>query len=218
MRDSRVGRPRRALVHWRLRRVAVAAFGLLVASASCNNSTAPQQKSSNDLHFLRIATGMPPLAATPGSFWAKVGQGGGIDLWYRPKPGESDSTKFLEFRLDGESLAQRPNGLAFAPGDSILITVTVPDSTQLMVQFSPSGLKFSSDHQAKLKMFFGEVGDDINHDGNVDQEDGAAAQQISVWRQEAVGQPWYKVFSAVLQDQKEVDASLSGFTGYALAY
>lgn len=218
MRDSRVGPLRRALARWRLPAVTVTTFGLLVASVSCNSSTAPQQKSSNDLHFLRIATGMPPLAATTGSFWAKVGQGGGIDLWYRPKPGESDSTKFLEFRLDGESLAQRPNGLAFAPGDSILITVTVPDSTQLMVQFSPSGLKFSSDHQAKLKMFFGEVGDDINHDGNVDQEDGAAAQQISVWRQEAVGQPWYKVFSAVLQDQKEVDASLSGFTGYALAY
>jgi len=218
MRDSRVGRLRRALAQWRLPAVTAAASSLLIASVSCNSSTAPQQKTSNDLHFLRVATGAPPLAATTASFWAKVGQGGGVDLWYRPKPGESDSTKFLEFRVDGESLAQRPNGLAFAPGDSILVTVTVPDPTQLVVQFSPGGLKFSNEHAAKLKMFFAEVGDDINHDGNVDQEDGAAANQISVWRQEAVGQPWYKVFSAVLQDQKEVDASLSGFTGYALAY
>ncbi|HEX7020267.1 MAG TPA: hypothetical protein VF159_09670 [Gemmatimonadaceae bacterium] len=218
MRKVRLNRPPRASVRWRARALTALALGAVVASVSCENATAPQQKSSNDLHFLRVATGAPALAVTTASFWAKVGQGSGLDIWYKPKAGESDSTKFLEFRLDGESLSRKPNGLPFAPGDSILITVTIPDPTQLVVQFSPSGLSFSSEHPAKLKLFFGECGDDLNHDGSVDREDGAAAQQLSIWRQEAVGQPWFKVLSAVLQDQKEVDATLSGFTGYALAY
>lgn len=208
----------RRLATLRSQALRAAALAVLGAAVACHDSTGPQQKTSNELHFLRVATGAPPLAATASSVWAKAGQGSVITLWYRPAAGASDSTKFLEFVLDGESLAKRPDGRAFAPGDSVLITVSVPDPTQLVVQFSPSGLQFSSAHPAKLRMYFGECGDDLNHDGSVDGEDSSAAQQLSVWRQESVGQPWYKVFSAVAQDQKEVEATLVGFTGYALAY
>jgi hypothetical protein len=41
---------------------------------------------------------------------------------------------------------------------------------------------------------------------------------LSIWRQEAAGQPWLKLVSAVVSDSKRVDADLGGFTGYALAY
>lgn len=202
----------------RPRVVAAFAVGIGIATAACHETTAPITKTSNDLHFLRVAANTPPLVATTATIWAKYGQGSVLTLWYQPAVGETDSTKFLEFILDGASLAKRPDGRAFAPGDSILITVSVPDPTQIVVQFSPAGLQFSAEHPARLRMYFGECGDDLNHDGAVDSEDTAAQQQLSVWRQEAVSQPWYKVASVLVSDQKEVDGTILGFTGYALAY
>jgi hypothetical protein len=100
----------------------------------------------------------------------------------------------------------------------VRITVTVVDPVHLILVFQPSGLTFSSKDPARLRMFFSEVGDDIDHNGRVDSDDDDAEQKLSIWRQEQPGLPWFKVASAVVKDAKRVDADLAGFTGYALAY
>jgi hypothetical protein len=79
-------------------------------------------------------------------------------------------------------------------------------------------LKFSSKDPPRLKMFFGECGDDLDRDGQVTSNDDAIEQQLSLWRQETATSPWIKLSSLVVKENSEIDALLGGFTGYAVAY
>lgn len=196
--------------------------GAVLASLSCGDATAPALSPSLrnplDARFLTAAPDAPPLSNTHASFYAVKGRNAGVDMWYQARPGTSDSTKFLEFRLGGASLDRRPDGTTIAEGDSVLITVDVIDPGHFIIAFQPSGLTFSAIDAPRLKMFFGASGPDLNRDGRVDSEDDALEQQLSVWRQEVANEPWIKVASAVVKEMKVVEAQLAGFTGYALMY
>ena len=195
-----------------------AGCALAILACSASDSLSPDERPESALKFLTLAPNAPPLATATVSFWAVKGKSRGADIWYRPRAGQRDSTKFLEFRLEDLALGRRPDGTLIATGDSIRITITVSDPTHLIVQFQPSGLTFSPKDPAHLKMFFGEVGDDLDHDGRVDMNDDEVERTLSIWRQEQPGLPWIKMASAVVHDSRRVDADLSGFTGYALAY
>jgi hypothetical protein len=196
------------------------AFVLACFLAGCSDlaPTAPQERPVNGLRLLSVTADAPALATTISSFYAVRGRNTGIDLWYRAKLGSRDSTKFLEFRLDNTSLDRRPDGTAFAEGDSVLITLTVTDPTHLIVDFQPSGLRFTTSNPGRLKMFFAQCGDDLDGNGRVDGNDDAVANQLSIWRHESLLAPWIKVSSVEVKNNKEVDADIAGFTGYALAY
>jgi hypothetical protein len=189
-----------------------------IAGCGSDGVTAPEQRPTNELRLLTVSATAPQLATTVTSFWAVKGKNAGVDLWYHALPGQRDSSKFLEFRIGGNSLDRRPDGSVMAQGDSVLITLTVVSPTNLVVDFQPSGLKFSAKDPARLKMFFGACGDDLNRDGQVTSSDDAIQQQLSIWRQEAPLAPWLKVSSLVVKDNKEIDAEIAGFTGYAIAY
>lgn len=200
-------------------------LALLLAAAlplvSCNDSTAPNNSDTRDPNDLRLLTtpyGTPPLAKTQVSFYAVQGRAGGVDIWYHARPGRTDSTTFLQFRVGPASLATRPDGSAIAPGDSVLITVTVTDQSHFLVDFQPSGLKFSAGDQPTLKISFAACGEDLNYDGVVDSRDQQIMTALSFWRQEAPFQPWSKVASTVVQTTKDVNAQLGGFTGYAIEF
>jgi hypothetical protein len=197
----------------------------LVTVLSCENgptmapsASDPTVRSTGDLRLLRVAAGTPPLATTQASFYAVKGRNAGIDLYYHAAAGRQDSAKFLEFRMGGASLDRRPDGSVIAPGDSVLITLTVTDPVYLVVEFEPSGLVFSSNDKPKLRIFFGACGDDLNYDGVVNAADKAVQDQLGLWRQEAPGEPWFRLATAQISDLRRLDAELSGFTGYAAAY
>lgn len=203
------------------RRLLVAAAATLAAAASCTDSTAPDEateRAATDLRLLAAPHSAPPLATTQASFYAVKGRGTGVDIWYRPAAGRSDSAKYLEFRLGTNSLDRRPDGTAFANGDSVLITVTVTDPTHFIIDFQPSGLKFADGDQPKLKISFAACGDDLNYDGRVDDTDATMLSSLALWRQEAPFQPWFKLTSSVTASLKEINAQLGGFTGYAIMY
>lgn len=203
------------------RRLLVLAGALLGAAASCTDSTAPAgdtERAATDLRLLAAPHGTPPLATTTASFYAVKGRSSGVDIWYRPAAGRSDSSKFLEFRVGSNSLDRRPDGSAIAVGDSVSITLTVTDPTHFIIDFQPSGLKFADADQPTLKISFAACGDDLNYDGKIDATDAAMLSSLALWRQEAPFQPWFKLTSSVQTTLKEVDAQLSGFTGYALMY
>jgi hypothetical protein len=186
---------------------------VLAALAACGgDSTAPIQKTTNDLHFLRVSTGAPPLQSTVVSFYAKKGVDREIRV--RFQSGED----FLRFRVFANSLSQRPDGGAFAAGDSVLITITITDPTKLAADFQPAGLKFSTSAPARLQFEFGEADKDLNGDGVVNATDTSLIPQISAWRQEIAGDAWVKVNSLVEVEINEVQADIFGFSGYALAY
>ena len=219
MPDARKYSPIGGTMPFNSRCVALAfAAALSIPGCSGSDIVAPEQRPVDKLKFLVVRAGAPPLATTVTSFYAVRGRNAGVDIWYRPAPGSKDSTKFLEFRLDNTSLDRRPDGTAFANGDSVRITLTVTDPSRLIIDFQPSGLRFSARNPARMKMFFSQVDDDLDGDGKVDGNDDAIEQQLSIWRQETLGAPWFKVSSAVIKSNKEIDADLGGFTGYAAAY
>ena len=193
----------------------------LAAALSCRDATAPDgvnERAPTDLRLLAAPYGTPPLATTEASFYAVKGKVSGTDIWYRPRAGRADSSKFLEFRLGLASLDRRPDGSLIAPGDSVLITLTVVDPRHFIIDLQPSGLLFAANDQPRLKISFAACGDDLNYDGKVDAGDAAMLASLSVWRQEAPFQSWFKLPSTVATLVKEVDTQLGGFTGYALMY
>ncbi|HEY2377240.1 MAG TPA: hypothetical protein VGH98_14790 [Gemmatimonadaceae bacterium] len=192
----------------------IALLTVLLVSACGGDATGPNtiEKPGSDLHFLQLSPSAPALQATTVSFYAKVGE----DREARVK--FQNGEDYLRFRVFGNSLSQRPDGSSFAQGDSILITITVTDPTKLQADFQPAGLKFSSSAPARLQFEFGECDGDINSDGVVNSADAALLPLISTWRQETPGAPWIKVGSTVEADVNEVQAFITGFTGYALAY
>ena len=219
MRDHSKHSPTGGTMAFNTRRGALTCLAAWFAfGCSAADSTAPEQRPVDGLHLLSLTADAPALAVTITSFYAVRGRNAGVDLWYRPKAGSRDSTKFLEFRLDNVSLDRRPNGTAFADGDSVLITLTVTDPKHLIVDFQPSGLRFAASNPGRLKMFFGQCGDDLDGNGKVDGGDDAIQNALSIWRQESLLAPWIKVSSVEVKSNKEVDADIAGFTGYALAY
>jgi hypothetical protein len=100
----------------------------------------------------------------------------------------------------------------------VLITLTVTDQTHFIVDFQPSGLKFSASDEPTLKISFAACGEDLNYDGVADARDQAIMDGLSFWRQESPFQQWHKISSTLVASVKEVNAQLGGFTGYALMW
>lgn len=200
------------------RRLAAAAL-IALATACGGDSTGPEGGTDeSDLHFLRSAPDAPPLAETSVSFWAVRGQEREASIWYRPRPGQGDSTEFVEFRVPDRSLVQRPDGTPVAPGDSLLITIAVVDPERLIVEFEPSGLRFAPDRPARLKIRYVEAADDLDDDGDVDGADTALKALLSIFRQEQPGGLWFKLPSLSIEVSDEVEADVAGFTRYAIGY
>lgn len=191
---------------------------LLAGCGGSSETTAPNQQASDTLRLLTVSPDAPGLATTSVSFYAVRGKNAGVDLWYHARPGQKDSTKFLEYRMGGATLDRRPDGSVIANGDSVRITLTVTNPTNLVIDFQPSGLLFSAKDPARLKMFFGECGDDLDRNGKVDGNDDSIQQQLGIWRRERSSDPWIRLSSVVVKGTKEIDADLGGFTGYAVAY
>jgi hypothetical protein len=166
------------------------------------------ESDSTDPHFLTADSSAPTIANPVIAFWAKKGRDTTVTMLYHARPGHNDSTKFMRFRVRSNSLVSRPDGTLIAKGDSILITVTLIDPVALKLDFQPSGLQFSSHDPAELKMSFAETVpiDSLN------------LQALKIWRRESALDPWLPLSSVIVVELNEVQASIGGFTGYALAY
>jgi hypothetical protein len=190
---------------------------LLALVAGCGaDTTAPQQKPTSELHFIAFASNAPAIMDTVVSFYAKLGDNREIHLRYAPVAGQSE--EFLRFEVPGEALARRPDGTAFAPGDSILITVRLTDVKHLKFDFQPAGLRFSADHPARLRVEFAHCDRDLNGDGVLDPQDQQLLLTAGIWRQETTSEPWVRLADVLHLEIDEVEANILGFTGYAFAY
>ncbi len=171
------------------------------------------------LQFLKPATGTA-LRTDSVSFWAVKGQDREVAMYYRPNAGRTDSVRFLRFRVRNETLLKRPDGTTFAAGDSVRITIRVKDFSKLITEFSPSGLTFSPLRPAELRLDFKNCDQDFNRDGVVNQADANIVPTFAIWKQEAVGQPWFKLTSTVevAGDLSEVKADVLSFTAHAIAW
>ncbi|MBV9880900.1 MAG: hypothetical protein JO180_10420 [Gemmatirosa sp.] len=190
------------------------AAGLTPAPASADRSPG----GSDDPHFLQPETGAPTIANPVVQFWAKKGEDRIASMYYHRAHGGRDSIPFFTLRVRPRSLYRRPNGTAFANGDSVLITLTLVDAQQLIVDCQPAGLLFTPSDPARLKMSFAETDDDVNHDGTVNAVDAALTHTFAVWRRETPTDPWIRMASNVATGAHEVETDVGGFTGYAIAW
>lgn len=211
----------------RLRWTTGALAGLVLACGGAEDGLAPggvrapvaaASVPESELHFLQPASGAPPLAATSVSFYAVRGQDREASLWYHRRPGAPDSSRLVRLRVDRRSLVNAPDGTPLAPGDSVLITLTVVDPARLIVEYQPAGLVFAPRRPAKVTYWYLEADHDFNGDGVVDALDRALERSFGVWGQEQPGDPWNSVpvIRQPLVDQ--IEGSIPGFTRYAVAY
>ena len=200
---------------------------LAVSTACSNEAAAPATPASPTpgntsftVHLLRAAGDAPAIANPLVSFYAKSGVDREVFMYYRPRPGGggNDSTVFVRFRVPKDALLARPNGTPFAAGDSILITITLTDPVHLAVDFQPSGLTFSPSDPAKLKLSFLETDDDLDGDGTVSSNDVAIQSLLALWKRESSSSPWTRLASIVSIGSHEVEATVTGFTSYVIAW
>jgi hypothetical protein len=199
--------------------LAAAAFGC--DSGSGTSSQLPDSTAAEaSLDFLHPAAGAPPLADRQVSFWAVRGQTREGQLMYRPMAGHTDSLEFARLLVFDQSLTNRPDGSPIAPGDSILITLSVIDTLRLIVDCQPAGLVFSSAAPPRFWIRYGESDPDLNHDGSVNAADTTLLNSLHVWRQEHPGDLWALLpgYVDVDPDVQGVNAEIPGFTRFAVAY
>ena len=190
-------------------------FALTAAALlACSDNTGPETRPNADLNIVLQDTLAPPLDSTVVHLWAKVGDGREVQINYQAPQSE----EFLRFEVPGDALLRKPDGSAFAAGDSILITITVVDQTQFLFRFEPSGLQFSADHPARLKIHYNLSNHDFDDDGTVDSTDDAIEHQLDIWRREGSTSPWFRVGSVKFEETDEIDANILSFSEYALAW
>jgi len=170
------------------------------------------------LNTLRAAAGAPIVANPVVSFWAKVGEDREAFMYYQKRPTRPDSTVLLRFRVSDDGLLARPGGAPFAPGDSILITITLSDPARLIFSFAPAGLLFSPTDPAELELNFLETDDDLNGDGDVDDRDAATKLLLAIWRRETSSSPWVRQTSLLTSGSDEIETDVFGFTDYVIAW
>lgn len=188
---------------------------------ACSEGTAPgdgdRTRPSSAFKPVALRVGAPALSRRTVSFWARYDQDREVSLYFRPLPGSTDSTEYLHFRVPAQSLLRDAAGRTFSGSDSVLITITVPDSGVFAADFQPSGLRFDPRRPAKLKFELAERDDDLDRDGDDDNDDDDRLTKLSLWRQERPGALWEKIASLVLEGLEEIEAEITGFTGYAVA-
>ena len=156
-----------------------------------------------------IAPGPPPVATT---------QPPSASRCPSRAAGATDSFEFIRFRVDDRTLVSDSAGNPLASGDSVLITVTVSDTANLIIQFAPSGLVFNPSRPARLWIKFRDADPDLDEDGFVTAADTTILLGLQIWKEEQLGDPWSPLVSSVDTVEQEVEADVPGFTRYAVAY
>ncbi len=184
------------------------ALPLLLATLACSDSMGPvQSRPPAQLNILRLSPTAPPLLATSTTFNACNGSGAEGRLFFSDGTG-GEGEEFARLTLHNNTLLAKPDGSPFGPNECIQITMALDDPTQVLVQLEPTGLRFNPVAPAELRLQYGEA----------EGVDSTVESQIAIWRQETAGAPFVQIGSALFKDQTEVEASLFGFSRYALAY
>jgi len=203
-----------------------AAVGLAVACSSSTSEGGGGGTPPSQLSVLRLATGSPPLCADSVGAWLAKNPGGPeleLALLF-PKSGQmadclvGETEDFLRFRLKPDALLRFPDSTLIANGDSVFISVKWVGTDSILFEMKPSGLTFDPSEPAELKIQYDHAGPDLNRDNEVNAEDDAVEQRLDIWRQERPGDSFFRVGTAKVEELKEIEARLFGFSRFAIAY
>lgn len=197
--------------------LALSLIGLIGLGLGCSDDNSADERAEEDLNTLQIRADAPPLERSDTSFYARKGEDREVALYFTDGGGGRGSVYFL-LRVYAGSLTALPDGTPIAEGDSVLITVRVPDPTRVLFDVQPTGLEFDPAAPAELLLHYNEVDPDLDGDGDVDADDLAIESSLSVWRQEAPGQAFMRLPSVVNLALDGVLSFIPGFTRFAVAY
>jgi hypothetical protein len=197
-----------------MRKATIAAIAVLVACSTVDGPPPPVPTSQ--LHFVQQDSAYH-LLADSASFYAKVGEDRRLELFYRGYSSDTGEA-FLQFEVHAASLLKRPDGSSFQPGDSILITVSVPDTNRFDFVFSPSGLQFNPADPARLHIEYNYSNHDFNGDGQHDAEDDHARSLLNVWLREPPDTLWTSQGASNSEEFEELESAILSFSHYAVAW
>lgn len=223
-------------------RRALIPLALALFAAGCSDErhpTAVQQPLPQAPHFLRWAGSVRPQFTAVGppsgpsadgvllaslsdglsldqytaTFWAVRGEHRSVQINYLSSTGDT-SSPFL--RLADVDPAYVPGFGELAPGDSVLITVTI-DPHEIRVSLEPTGLLF--DEPAQLHISYGGADGDLNGDGVVDETDaGIESQLLGMWYREGAENAWTRISAAQSLSDKSFTSALQHFSDYAVSW
>lgn len=193
-------------------------FIALLAFACSDPSGPPKEVPTGQLHFVIQDSTAPALLNDSASFYAKVGEDRRVELFYQGmNPGDTGEA-FLRFEVHAASLLKHPDGSAFVPGDSVLITVTAGDPSKFDFTFSPTGLQFNPADPARLHIEYNHSNHDFNGDGHEDSADNVTESKLSIWRNEPPDSLWANIGSLKIEEFDEIEAAILSFSHYAVAW
>lgn len=195
-------------------------LSLLAAAAlvACTENSGPGGVDEARLSFMLQSADAPPLLATRDSFWAKVGDGREMRLFYQAAVPSDTGEEFLRFEVPGDGLYRKPDGSSFQPGDSILITVTVVDPSRFVFEFEPANLLFNPQNPARLRVRYLHGEKDFDGDGDEDAFDDDLETELDLWYRQTAGALWYRVGSVQFEEGDEIDGLIRTFSQYAVAW
>jgi hypothetical protein len=147
------------------------------------------------------------------AFWAVRGQPRSLQINYLSATGDT-SSQFL--RLTGVDPAYVPGVGDLAPGDSVLITLTI-DPASVKISLEPTGLRF--DTPAQLRISYGGANGDLNADGVVDDADAyIETRLLGLWYREGADSAWSQIPTAQSIAGKSFTSELPHFSEYAVSW
>jgi len=201
-----------------MRRLMLGIVVLVLAIACGDSSGPPQPVPTSELHFVQQGLTAPPLLSDTASFYAVAGQDRELRMYYEGAfPGDTGE-EFLRFKVPGDGLRRRPDGTAFALGDSILISIKVLNPATFLLEFQPTALVFSADHRAELAIEYRHSDHDFNGDGSVDAADDAIRSRLDIWQRRPPDTLWYRLGAANYEVYEELEAKIPHFTDHAIAW
>ncbi|HEU5261091.1 MAG TPA: hypothetical protein VFU41_06660 [Gemmatimonadales bacterium] len=200
-------------------------FGLVVLALAiaCGESSGPATpppRPTARLHFLVQDPNAPPLLTDTASFYAKLGEGREVRMHYQGAAPGQIGEEFLRFEVPDEGLYRRPDGSLFQVGDSILITILIPDLTKFSFEFEPSGLQFNPSKPARLRLKYLHGDHDFDNDGVEGDPDDVEIESdsIDVWRRQPPDTLWFRLGALKLESADELYAEILHFTDHAIAW
>jgi len=147
------------------------------------------------------------------AFWAVRGEQRSVQINYVSATGDT-SWRFL--RLTTSDPAFVPGIGDLAPGDSVLITVTI-DTVNVKISLEPTGLVFGD--PARLQISYNGADGDLNGDGVVDDADAQIESQLlGMWYSEGADGAWERIPAVQSLSDKAFTSALPHFSEYAISW
>jgi len=178
------------------------------------NAVGAVSTTDTDNGLLASLTGGISLDRYTAAFWAVRGEERSVQINYLSSTGDT-SFPFLTLTITDPVFVPGQGNLA--PGDSVLVTVTI-DPSDIKVSLEPTGTLFGA--PAQLRMSYGGAGGDLNGNGIAGDEFDREIETrlLGLWYREGEESAWAKIPASQSLADKSFISALAHFSEYAVSW